>query len=141
QITKLKKEKIVLGEELKKEMKEDNLFWRRRKDYWTKEKDILEKEKENMKKKSEKEEIEEEDSMEGVVEIEADSFMTIRDSSEDDEEERSKNKGERKVVEEKEEILDLDFDDEDWVDWPVFNLGDDRMEGSNKEYNGSRIHY
>ncbi|CAG8710636.1 7161_t:CDS:2 [Ambispora leptoticha] len=32
QITKLKKEKIVLGEELKKVMEEDNLFWQRRKD-------------------------------------------------------------------------------------------------------------
>ncbi|CAG8658381.1 4883_t:CDS:2 [Ambispora leptoticha] len=58
--------------------------------------------------------------------------MTIRDSSEDDEEERSKNKGERKIVEEEEKILDLDFDNEDWVDWPVFDLGDDRIEGSSK---------
>ncbi|CAG8764470.1 7345_t:CDS:2, partial [Ambispora leptoticha] len=63
--------------------------------------------------------------MEGVVEIEADSSMTIRDSSEDDEEER-------KVIKEKEKILDLDFDDEDWIDWPVFDLGDDRMERSSK---------
>ncbi|CAG8771453.1 3101_t:CDS:1, partial [Ambispora leptoticha] len=40
--------------------------------------------------------------------------------------------GERKVVEEEEEILDLDFDDENWVDWPVFDLSNDRMEGSSK---------
>ncbi|CAG8758983.1 4054_t:CDS:2, partial [Ambispora leptoticha] len=61
-----------------------------------------------------------------VVEIEANSSMTIRDSSEDDEEKR------KKVVEEEEEILDLDFDDEDWVDWPVFDLNDERMERSSK---------
>ncbi|CAG8699578.1 9243_t:CDS:2, partial [Ambispora leptoticha] len=77
----------------------------------------LKKEKKNIKKKVDEKEVEKEDNIEGVIEIEADSSITIRDSSKEDEE----------------KILDLDFDDEDWVDWPVFVLDDnDRGEGSSK---------
>ncbi|CAG8746656.1 10703_t:CDS:2, partial [Ambispora leptoticha] len=73
-------------------------------------------------------EVEKVNNMEDVIEIEADSSMTICDSSEEDEEER----GERKVIGEK-EILDLNFDDKNWMDWPVFVLdNDDRGERSSK---------